>query len=175
MKHIIVDIDRETDPNIMELVIGMELRPMDLLECRMVGSPNGTTSILNGILGSGDVYCRAGFSVDTGLPEFLFGVSKLDGQVAVGSPWMLATEDLQITKEWLRRCRDEVFPEMEATFPILMNYVHKDNEESIRWLSWLGFTFYDVPVIFTDEQTEPVPMYMFTKLGGTPICVNQHQ
>ena len=147
---------------------------MDLLECEMIGSPDSSTSILTGILGSSEIYCKAGINTITGQPEFIFGVAQVDGQPAVGSPWLLASEDFKITKEWLRMCKDEVFPEMNATFPILTNFVHKDNKESIRWLSWLGFTFYDVPVVFTDDQIEPVPMYMFTKLGGTPICVTQH-
>lgn len=173
MNYVAVDMNKETDPNIMELVIGMELRPIDLLECELIGSPDGTTSIITGILGSGDVYCKAGFNTDTGLPEFIFGVAKVDGQVAVGSPWLLATEDFKITKDWLKMCKNEIFPEMEATFPVLMNYIHKDNTESIQWLKWLGFSFYDIPVVFTDDQVEPVPMYMFTKLGGTPVCVTQ--
>lgn len=175
MDYITVDINKETDPMIMELIIGMELRPIDQLECAMVGSPDSPTSIMTGIFGSSSIYCKAGFNTKTGLPDFIFGVAKVDGQVAIGSPWLLATEDFKITKTWLRLCKEEFFPEAEKTFPVLMNYVHKDNQESIRWLSWLGFTFYDVPVVFTSEQTEPVPMYMFTKLGGTPVCVNQYQ
>ena len=173
MDYKAVDINKETDPMTLELVIDMQLRPMDLLECELVGSPDGTTSILTGILASSATYCKAGFNIKTGLPEFIFGVTPVDDQPAIGSPWMLATEDFKITKDWLRMCRDEIYPQMDKTFPILMNYVHKDNQESIRWLRWLGFSFHDVPVVFTKEQTEPVPMYLFTKIGGSPVCVTQ--
>jgi len=174
MNYEVVDINKDTDPMIMELVIGMQLRPMDLLECRMVGSPDSSTSILTGILGSSDIYCKAGFNTITGLPEFIFGVASVDGQPATGSPWLLATTDFKITRDWLRRCKEKFFPEAAAIFPILTNFVHKENREAIKWLRWLGFTFYDIPVVFTRHQTEPVPMYMFTKLGGTPVCVNPH-
>jgi hypothetical protein len=173
MDYVEVTLDKDTDPDIMQLVLDMELRPLDLLECALVGATDDSTDIiLHGILASGMVYCKAGFNLTTGLPEFIFGVSATDSP-DIGTPWLLGTTDFVITKEWLKMCKYKIFPQMDGTFPILKNYVHKDNVESIRWLKWLGFTFYDIPVIFTDEQTEPVPMYLFVKLGGTPLCVAQ--
>jgi hypothetical protein len=174
MHYVAVDINKDTPDEVTELVLAMELREIDLIECALVGSKDSLDSIILGILNSGLTYCKAGFNTITGLPEFIFGVAATDNPI-MGSPWMLATEDFKITKDWLKMCKGEVFPEMEATFPILSNFVHKDNQESIQWLRWLGFSFYDVPVTFTDDQTEPVPMYLFTKLGGSPICVPQQQ
>ena len=174
MDYVEVTLNKDTDSDIMELVLAMELRPMDVEECRLVGSTDGLESILRGVLASADTYCKAGFNTKTGLPEFIFGVASTD-EPTTGSPWLLATKDFKITKDWLKMCRNQIFPEMDKTFPILKNFVHKDNIESIQWLRWLGFSFYDVPVTFTEDQTEAVPMYLFVKLGGTPLCVNQYQ
>ena len=174
MDYVEVTLDKDTDPDIMQLVLDMELRDIDIDECRLIGSLDPLESIMRGVIASGPIYCRAGFNVKTGLPEFVFGVAATDTPIA-GSPWMLATKDFKITKDWLKMCRNTIFPQMDATFPILQNFVHKENKDSIAWLRWLGFTFYDVPVTFTDDQTDPVPMYFFTKLGGTPLCVDQQQ
>lgn len=167
MNYVAVDINEHTDPDVMNLVINMDLRAIDRVECDLVGLGD---SIMNGIIASGLTYCKAGFNTITGCPEFIFGVAATD-HPAIGSPWMLATEEFKITKDWLKMCKNEIYPEMDKTFPILQNFVHKENKESIAWLRWLGFSFYDVPVTFKDDQTEPVPMYLFTKLGGTPLYV----
>ena len=171
MDYVEVTLNKDTDPDIMQLVLDMELRPIDIEECALVGSKDSLDSIMKGILASWDVYCKAGFNTKTGLPEFIFGVASTDSP-AIGSPWLLATKDFKITKDWLKMCRDLIFPQMDDTFPILKNFIHKENKESIQWLKWLGFSFYDVPVVFTEDQTEAVPMYLFVKLGGTSQCVN---
>lgn len=152
----------------------MPLRPMDALECEMAGYPSSQTAIAEGIRNSPD-YCKVGYNTETDDVDFVFGIARDIDNIAIGVPWMLAKDGFKITKSWLRHCRDVIFPEMNDTFPVLMNYVHKENKESIRWLKWLGFSFYDVDVTFPDGEDDIAPVYLFTKLGGIPICAPQQQ
>jgi hypothetical protein len=169
MNYTAVDIN-EAPQYLIELVANMELRPIDVLECELAGSPNPRIALLRAMQCSLDTYCKIGVNTVTGLPEFIYGVASTD-DVTIGAPWLLATEDFKITPDWLKACRREVFPEMNATFPILRNFIHKENRESIAWLKWLGFEFHDIPVTFREDGA-PAPMYLFVKLGGSP-CVTQ--
>lgn len=149
----------------------MPLRPIDSLECEMAGYPSSHIAIAEGIQASPD-YCKVGYNKETDNVDFVFGIARDDSDPAVGIPWLLARDGFKMTKSWLRICRDEVFPEMDNIFPILKNYVHKDNKDSIRWLKWLGFTFYPIEVTFPNGDDLIAPVYLFVKLGGNPLCAH---
>lgn len=144
-------------------VRNMKLRPMDILECRMVGNPYTYEAISAGIDLSVDHFCKVGMNTITDEPEFIFGVAATQDPT-VGSPWLLATSDFKITTDWLKRCKREMLPEINKTFPILRNFIHKENKQSKTWLKWLGFKFYDTEVSFhTDGRIAPAQV--FIKLG----------
>lgn len=71
----------------------------------------------------------------------IFGCSGIKGEV--GIPWMLASPLLtKIRKSFLRECR--VFlEEMSEGYTSLYNIAWSKNEEHLRWLHWLGFSFED--------------------------------
>jgi hypothetical protein len=74
-----------------------------------------------------------------GVPAIVYGVAPTEVP-HVGSPWMLATDDLlRIRAFFLRHCRTEVAV-MHASFVALYNRVHRDNVHAIRWLEYCGFT-----------------------------------
>lgn len=66
----------------------------------------------------------------------IFGCAEQDGIVV---PWMLTSRKfLKHRREIARRSRDifrSFFPEDVP----MMNLVHADHHEAIRWLSWIGF------------------------------------
>ena len=152
---------------------GMNLRAIDRLECKMVGSTSPSDSIYRGLIQSRDHFCKIGVNTITNKPEFVFGVASTNDPT-IGSPWLLATEDFKITTDWLKRCKKEMLPQINKTFPILRNFIHKDNKQSMTWLRWLGFKFYDTPVSFHVDGT-PSPAYVFTKLGDETLCANPQQ
>ena len=167
MNYKLIDIKEATEAELRQ-VINMKLRPMDIIECRLTGEPNTQMAIGKGLAVSENDYCKIGYNTITNRPDFVVGVANL-GDPSTGVPWLLATSDLKITKDWLKACKNEVFPEVSKLYPILSNYVSKHNVEAIRWLRWLGFTIYDIPVSFTaDHQVADV--FLFTKLGGRPLC-----
>jgi hypothetical protein len=80
-----------------------------------------------------------------GVPAVIYGVTRtnIDG---VGSPWMLATDDIaKIGRRFLKGSRAEV-QRMRESFPWLYNKVHCENRLSMKWLRWLGFEIFDDPV-----------------------------
>ena len=98
-------------------------------------------------------------SVD-GIPVFMWGVCRVGSLMSpIGAPWLLGTPGIaqrRVVPEFLRQC-PAYTEQMQARFPRLENYVHRDNVLSIRWLRWLGFTI---------ETADPVlknlePFYLF--------------
>ncbi len=121
---------------------GMVLRPIDKLEVETCGH-NPDTILKEGLDSS--TYCKVGVNTITGKADFIFGVAPHPNYFTVGIPWMLATVDMKITTDWLKRCKREIYPEMLKRYCLLKNWVHEDNEDSIAWLKWLGFKMYQVP------------------------------
>lgn len=71
----------------------------------------------------------------------MFGVSGDTNKV--GTPWMLATNDIKgIRKQFIRGCKPYV-EAMHTYYPVLTNYVWAENPLHIAWLKWLGFKFAD--------------------------------
>lgn len=76
-------------------------------------------------------------------PVCMFGVvpgSLLGGS---GTPWLIGTDAMVLHQmAFLRRCRPQLV-RMQRTYQHLVNYVAADNEASVRWLRWLGFTVHE--------------------------------
>ena len=142
----------------------LNLRAIDVLECEMSGFTSSHEALAQGLRMS--PYCKVGYNKTTDNIDFVFGVAEYPDEPHIGVPWLLATDKFKITKSWLRHCRDVIFPKVNNRYPILQNYCHKENLATQRWLSWLGFSFYNV---------EGQPYYLFTKLGGNAICVRPWQ
>lgn len=68
----------------------------------------------------------------------IFGVSDL-GE-GIGSPWMLGTEELSKNARRLLK-HGQAWIDTLDRYNLLINYVHADNDKSIRWLKWMGFVF----------------------------------
>ncbi len=59
---------------------------------------------------------------------------------SIGSPWMLASDDLVNCKSLLRECRRMV-QRWTLQYNYLTNHCWSRNTVHIEWLKWLGFTF----------------------------------
>lgn len=83
-------------------------------------------------------WCRVGF-IDE-LPCVLFGIAPSEEE-GYGVPWMVATEEIKtINKSIVISNSIKAVRKMEEKYRVLFNYVHPENDVSIRWLKWLGFT-----------------------------------
>jgi hypothetical protein len=73
-------------------------------------------------------------------PEIIFGVAH-SACPDIGFPWMVCTNKLKESpKEFIVKCKKWVNG-FSLQFPLLMNFVHAENELHIRWLKWCGFKF----------------------------------
>lgn len=80
----------------------------------------------------------------------IFGVGRSVGEPRRGSPWLLATPDLELRYiSFLRQARGYV-QQMQDAYPFLENWVDARNTVSIKWLAWCGFTL-DEPETFGVE------------------------
>ncbi len=88
-------------------------------------------------------------------PIALFGVASQTIFGDTGSPWLLGTDDLKHVKIQFIRESKRLIRVMQKRYPTLVNFVHADHADSIRWLKCLGFTI-----------MEPIPAGPF----GAPFC-----
>lgn len=89
-------------------------------------------------LGDGKAVCICGI----GNPAFISDV---------GSPWMLATEDLKkFSKQFLRESK-RFMAKAKKEHRFLVNYVDVRNKPSVKWLKWLGFNLLPAEPYGVDE------------------------
>jgi hypothetical protein len=74
-----------------------------------------------------------------GQPVAMFGIATSCSLTKCGTPWMLATDEMLEHKREFLYMSKKYMKIAEANFNYLENYVHEDNEASIKWLQWLGF------------------------------------
>tara|TARA_R110002072_G_scaffold6389_7_gene37728 strand:- start:723 stop:1184 length:462 start_codon:yes stop_codon:yes gene_type:complete len=89
----------------------------------------------------------------------MFGVAD-NGIFA--SPWLLGTDKLVDTKRVMLPVAAKWVKEINVQYPLLLNYVHKENTVSKRWLKSLGFEF-----IKLDEKygIGEQPFYQFVRIN----------
>lgn len=70
------------------------------------------------------------------------GVAKMDKHT--GSPWLLGSDELvktpRVTFALLRESTKWI-ERKQKNHPLMLNYVHAENEASLKWLKHLGFRF----------------------------------
>tara|TARA_R100001460_G_scaffold3427_5_gene10428 strand:- start:10006 stop:10467 length:462 start_codon:yes stop_codon:yes gene_type:complete len=90
----------------------------------------------------------------------MFGVNNMGN---IGVPWMLASNGLyepstvrkfvKVSREWVSKTQNR--------YPILVNYVAKENQKTIKWLRFLGFTFTN---LIENYGVNPQPFYEFIRI-----------
>lgn len=116
------------------LYIAEHIRPADLAEFQAVHGPGA--GVLGALMRGYFKSTRAWVGHIDGTPTALFGYVKMG---EMGIPWMVATEDFKryakssITK-W-----HPLLDEMQNDCKTLINYVHAENHDAIRWLRYMGF------------------------------------
>ena len=70
-------------------------------------------------------------------PVFVIGCAPV--APGVGSPWLMATDDVSDYPLALTQITKRYVAIMRETYPLLVNYVDARNVDSVRWLRMLGF------------------------------------
>jgi hypothetical protein len=122
--------------------IATRMRDMDRLECMIFGH-TPKSAIRNGLLGAS----MAWTALIDGRAEAIFGVSTTSLLEGSGRPWMLMTDEAVKHAVSLVRFGRIYTEAIQRHYALLHNWVHAENDASIRWLSRLGFAVGSVDVI----------------------------
>lgn len=87
---------------------------------------------------------RAWAALDsTGIAYAIFGVAPWPLDSNIGCPWMIATDDLYRHKRDVALYTKFFVERMGARYTALTNFVLASHRDSIRWLTYAGFSFVD--------------------------------
>lgn len=134
--------------------IAVKMRAIDVEECLHVGlTPKGA-------LRQGLSTSETCWTVKlNGVPVAMFGVVPVSAMEGRGRVWMLMTNDAMKHRRAILRMGRIYTEALQRHYRILENYVHAENEATIRWLSRLGYVVGAIDVI------RGVPVRYFVRLG----------
>ena len=127
---------RPTAAHVDELA--QRMRRADVAELHALGEINVNEVVAAGVRDSVHSWACA---VD-GRLLFLAGVAPLRAHLLcenIGVPWLLGTDEMTRHARKLIRLQAPYIALMLKTFPRLVNLVHADNAQSVRWIKSLGF------------------------------------
>lgn len=101
----------------------------------------------------------------------IFGVAQHPFKPHTGTPWLLASPEIERQKIFFLRTCGVYIDEMLDLFPVLENFVDCRNTASIQWLAWLGFAMAELIPFFGVQR---LPFIRFVYAGG-PACAVPRQ
>lgn len=122
--------------------IAHRMREIDKRECEMMGH-TPKSALRTGILGSTIAWT---VKID-GRPEAMMGATPLNFLEGRGRAWLLMTDEAAKQHKALLRLGRIYTAAMHREYPVLVNWVHAENDKTIRWLSRLGYAVGSVDVI----------------------------
>ena len=134
-----------------------KLREVDVQEVKDSSGVNALDALLISVTASSEAYS---IIANDGEVIGMFGVSPT-ADPDIGVPWLLCSDRLpEVKKEFIPQSAEWVI-EVNKKFPVLCNYVAKDNKVAIRWLRHLGFTFTQLIETFGVGKK---PFYEFVRI-----------
>lgn len=118
--------------------LGERLRPIDKLECRVVGGRSPAAALRSAMCHSSRWWC---ITIDDRV-EGAFGVAPILEASGAGAPWFLSTHAV-FQGEALKRFVNEspkYLSQICQGYTFLFNYVSEHNHKSLRFLRRLGFS-----------------------------------
>lgn len=127
--------------------IACNMREADVLELSTLGA-----TPIEGTLESYAISDRVWTAMLDDVPVCIFGVASIESDESKGIAWLLGTDKTQFVKKDFLRASKIMIPKMMDGFESLENFVDERNEQSIRWLEWLGFHCIGVHNIGRDSE-----------------------
>lgn len=125
-----------------------KLRQSDYDEV-MAASGKNLDDVLPTVL---DVYCeKAWVGCIRNVPALIFGVSAPSSLSFIGSPWLLATKEMDRAGVAVAHKSRYYVQEMKKLFDRLEGFTDARHKVSHRWLKWCGFTL-DEPIPYGVEN-----------------------
>ncbi len=122
--------------------IARRMRAIDVTECEMMGhNPKG--ALRTGLLGSSIAWT---VMID-GRPEAMMGAVPVNIMEGRGRAWLLMTDVAAKQAVSLVRLGEIYTRAMHRHYRMLENWIHADNNKTIRWLTRLGYAVGPVDVI----------------------------
>lgn len=122
--------------------LAKRMRRIDVLECHIMGhSPK--EALRTGLLGSTIAWT---VMID-GRPEAMMGATPVSFVEGRGRPWLLMTDIAERKAITLVRLGRIYTDAMHRHYPLLENWIHADNDRTIRYLTRLGYAIGSVDVI----------------------------
>jgi hypothetical protein len=122
--------------------IARRMREIDRLECEVAGH-TPKEALRTGLLGSSIAWT---VKID-GRPEAMMGAAPVNFLEGRGRAWLLMTDVAARHSVALVRLGRIYTAALHRHYPILENWIHADNDKTIRWLSRLGYAVGAVDVI----------------------------
>lgn len=117
------------------IFIAASLRDSDRVELEVSGRTNFEEVLKRSV----SVSSSAWTALINGVPSIIFGVAPVSVLSGIGAPWLLATNSSKLVRRKFLIDGMKYVEQMKNAYPRLMNLVHEKNQQSIRWLKWLGF------------------------------------
>lgn len=130
----VVDVRHPWDGDVA--IVADRLRRADVAECHAAGVTD-----IRGVIWDGVKHSELCWTACVnGRPEAIFGARSFGDW---GVPWFLGTDAVLTHRRAFVRMAPRYIRMMLQRFPRLMNHVHVDNEQAVRWLRGAGFTLRD--------------------------------
>ena len=125
----------ERDASLQDIKdLANNLRKEDEREVRTLTQEDPVKSLIRGFVVS--KMCKVVF-LNKKL-VLIYGVAKTSDP-EIGSPYMLATNELpKIGVRFVRNSKDRI-DKMHEHYPVLFNYIDSRNKLHLKWLKWCGF------------------------------------
>lgn len=117
--------------------LARDLRQRDRDEVWASAGPDVEGAIANAVQASGDLCWSVCNGADFDRLVWVIGCAPV--ALGIGSPWLLATDDVQLCPGTLTKLTKAHIAEMLKVYPRLVNMVDARNGDSVRWLARLGF------------------------------------
>lgn len=122
--------------------IANRLRAIDKLECAAMGH-TPKDALRWGLIGS----TVAWTVLIDGVPEAMMGATPISLLEGIGRPWLLMTDVAGKQHVSLVRLGRVYTEHLHRHYSLLTNWIHADNDRTIRYLSRLGYAVGAVDVI----------------------------
>ncbi len=155
-----IRISKETDVDF----VASRLRDADRREVEASTTETPHDALMNGFMLS-KPYC---YSVINDLdpedhyPIAMMGIVPFEMGGAVGSVWLLGTDDItDVVPIGFCKSIKRFFKEATRPYSMICNAVDKRNEVHIKWIKWLGFKF----LREINRGPNNMPFYEFARLN----------